>query len=769
MKKQTKLGLVLAAAAVISVSVASLVSARGWVQNGADWYYVDNNNEYVTDTIQTSGNSKFYLGEDGRMERDYFLEQWGDGENTYYFGQNGAMVTNTWVAIESSRVENQGDYIPDNYWYYFQASGKAMKGNSSRCKRTTIDGKKYAFNEYGQMCTGWFRANGEVINPDEETNPFREAVYYAGGDNDGVLRAGWVTYYDGYDGEGGEENPWVDYDNIYFYFNTSNNRKYGITDEGNGEWVYKKINGRSYAFSDEGIMLSGWDPDHFKTEAGLESLADKRTYFSGQDDGHQVKKGWVYAVPAYGIDSEKYYDDEEVYMYFQSSGDITKDQFKKINGKYYVFSGTGVMKTGVIIWSASGVSGQNRGQHWIAKLDMDYANGSDVTKKGILQTGSTTYLKVTPQGRLLGTLDTSINGTAVVSDGDTNTAYNPAKILSAANALNDAGNHYQEYVKLHNFGSDGARKTGANTVEFSDDNYTLLTNSNGDKGSGAFSKKYYSLGIQLKAAADIRYGIFSIATYADANYDGPNQDTAHEGTKNYAGPFRPQSIGSNNTENWRYNLEHDHYIVLNSSGQKMRGNKAAKKDADGNYWLIDTDTSALKGIWSVNVNGKKTFSKNWETKVITMDGEVDNSNRYASSSRAFRYDELVNQKLAMHVGGPIENSTWYARYSVNETKTKSQIWFVPTTDINLPAYQSDYGDKSNKWIPMGLLDNSNKTVSADQTRVQESSSPAHAYDVMPTNDYFLNCYWSDGANDIMERDGEDGDCWQYVGTIGYPR
>ena len=45
MKKQTKFGLVLAAAAVISVSVASLVSARGWVQQGADWFYVDSNND----------------------------------------------------------------------------------------------------------------------------------------------------------------------------------------------------------------------------------------------------------------------------------------------------------------------------------------------------------------------------------------------------------------------------------------------------------------------------------------------------------------------------------------------------------------------------------------------------------------------------------------------------------------------------------------------------------------------------------------------------
>ena len=163
MKRQTKFGIVLAAAAVLSVSIASLVSARGWVQEGAEWRYVDNNNEYVTGTIQSSGNAKFYLNDDGYMVRDYFLEDYND--NTYYFGTNGAMVTNTWVAIDSSRVENTGDYIPDNYWYYFQASEKAMKAASNSIKKTTIDGKKYGFNENGQMLTGWINSEGSTINP----------------------------------------------------------------------------------------------------------------------------------------------------------------------------------------------------------------------------------------------------------------------------------------------------------------------------------------------------------------------------------------------------------------------------------------------------------------------------------------------------------------------------------------------------------------------------------------------------------------------------
>ena len=43
---------------------------------------------------------------------------------------------------------------------------------------------------------------------------------------------------------------------------------------------------------------------------------------------------------------------------------------------------------------------------------------------------------------------------------------------------------------------------------------------------------------------------------------------------------------------------------------------------------------------------------------------------------------------------------------------------------------------------MGLLDNSNKTVVADNTYNDgQNGKIAHAYDVAPSNDYFLNCFW----------------------------
>ena len=685
MKKQTKLGLVLAAAAVISVSVASLVSARGWVQNGADWYYVDNNNEYVTDTIQSSGNSKFYLGEDGAMMRDYFLEEYGDSNNAYYFGQNGAMVTNTWVAIESSRVENQEDYVPDNYWYYFQASGKAMKAGSGSIKKTTIDGKKYAFNEHGQMLTGWVDASGKTINADDETNPFATALYYAGGDNDGVLRSGWVTYYDGYDGDGTEAES--EYTNLYFYFNTSNNKMYGKDSEGNAHAETKKINGKTYAFTGEGVMLSGWDA----WERGV-ATGDAK-YFSGEDDGHQVKKGWVYAVPAYEIDSKKYYDDEEQYMYFSASGDIVKDQFKKINGKFYAFARTGVMKTGVILWCQDGTTAAAGAQSYkyVDKLDLDYAEGADVAKKGILTTGDNEAIYVDYEGKVIGN-----NGNTKASNGDK--------------------------IKLHLYGSDGARKTGANSVEFADDTYVLQTSGNlGDKGSGYFGKKYYSLGIQLKASADLRYGIYTMASPTEAN------------RTSVGGKLHPQAANADDLTTWYSELNVGNYQVLTTGGSKVKANANGKKDADGNYWLIGQG-DALKGIWSQNVSSSKKFNTTWKTRKIQWPVGVAVTATKSTAQLASDFN------LAVDGANPgLATTVWNTHHNADE----NSVYFTPATAITVYSFQSDYRDGSNKWIPAGVLDNSGKTITFNSTLNTSGSwdGPEHAYDIIPNNDYFLNCYW----------------------------
>ncbi len=715
MKKQTKLGLVLAAAAVISVSVASLVSARGWVQNGADWYYVNNDGEYVTDTIQSSGNSKFYLGEDGAMQRDYFLED--SNENTYYFGTNGAMVTNTWVAIESTRVGNTDDYVPDNYWYYFQASGKAMKGTGEKGKKATIDGKKYVFNEYGQMAVGWFGEDGKTFGEDEE-NPFANAVYYAGGDNDGVLRTGWLTYYDGYDTAPQIENA-EDYTNLYFYFNPSNCKKTGYNSSTQAfEYQTKKINGRTYAFNDDGVMISGWDVFETADNSEWDTLAGKVTYFSGEDDGHQVKKGWVYAVPSGSIDTKKHDDDEEVYMYFLGSGDSVRDQFKKINGKWYCFDWKGIMKTGIVIWCPSESDSpivdvtsdhNNIETKYIDKLDFDYAEGADIAKWGLLQTDSSTFIRVNENGEFEDEFDLS-GGTY--------------------NARLNAGTE----VKLHYFGDDGARKTGStNTVEFNDGSFVFASNTSGNYATGIKQKKYYSLGILLKADPDIRYAIYNTASSTDAN---------HKGMYNF------QSNDGKDLSDYKWNLQENIYQVITTGGALQKGNNGSKKDADGNFWLIDKgQENSLKGIWDREVNLSRSFNR-FQTRTIKAP-----AGGFAGIDQD-EYYNICSATMSTAVGLGCEGSEaedlgqyWQAKYTTNSLGQIVGLYFEYVGNKTCPGYKTDYGDK-NKYVPMGLLDNANNTVTMEFTVADALGwgDAAEKYLIRPTNEHFANCLWYSGAD-----------------------
>lgn len=591
MKKQTKLSIMLASIALLVVSAASLVSAKGWVQVGGNWYYQNADGDYVTETVQSSGTAKFYLGEDGAMVTDYFLESYGNGDNSYYFGSNGAMVTNTWVAIDPSVVSDQGDYIPDAYWYYFQATGKAVKASGtgdSQIKKVTIDGKKYAFNQSGQMLTGWIKEDGNVVNPDEDDYPYTDALYYAGGDNDGVLHSGWLTYYDS-----GEEFA-SDRDFMYFYFNPTNNKKIGNSQDnpessishysnyknvdGTLPYVTKKINGRTYAFHcNTGIMLIEWEGYASSSTATM----NNPWYFSAQDDGHRAQKGWVLAVPAEVIDEDDYKDDEEDWFYFTNNGDIVKNQIKKINGKYYAFNDKGEMKKGLIVF---------RNGEMADKFDMDNTRGGELSKAGIYRNKD-----------------------------------NKRKALS----WTDKG-IYDGAGAIHYFGSDGARKTGANNIEFADDEYTFVSNNSGNF-EGTKSKKYYSMGIQLKASPDIRYGL----------------KVASESQVRTAVDYGPTN-----------------FYVLNTSGAKVKGANSAKKDADGNYWLIARGTDYLRGVYTVQVRfsdtegfqfkgdlnvGTRTMSNTWIPQTIDGHRYTTDSSRKAaqSANKGLDGDYVVNLEKSM--------------------------------------------------------------------------------------------------------------------------
>ena len=335
MRKQTKLVAVLSAAALLAIG-ASMTSfaAKGWVEEGGQWYYYNTNGDYVSNEWKKSGNNWFWLGDDGAMVTDTLVE---DGNYYYYVNANGAMVTNSWVAVEPGEDDYEDD-APDHYWYYFGANGKAYKAGDSGLSIKTINGKKYGFDQDSKMVYGFVQEDG-TKNTDE--NPFVDATYYFGDSDDGAQHTGWLQYMDGSDlTSDWDGQEYADMDEMWFYFKPSNGRMVKL-ESGKNELKTQTINGNKYGFDNNGVMLYDWQ----KKNASTSTVSSR--YFSDQTDGHMKKKTWVWAVPDADQNADDNDDDTSRWFYVNSSGDTETSKIKKINGKKYLFDNVGIMKAGL--------------------------------------------------------------------------------------------------------------------------------------------------------------------------------------------------------------------------------------------------------------------------------------------------------------------------------------------------------------------------------------------------------------------------------------
>ncbi|MBS6954746.1 MAG: hypothetical protein KH230_16115 [Enterocloster asparagiformis] len=95
MKKETMIlaGLGAVMALSLAEAVTTLAAEAGWTSVDRVWRYVDSSGNYAANVWKNSGNDSFYLGGDGVME----TEAWID--DTYYVDENGAMVKNAWVQV----------------------------------------------------------------------------------------------------------------------------------------------------------------------------------------------------------------------------------------------------------------------------------------------------------------------------------------------------------------------------------------------------------------------------------------------------------------------------------------------------------------------------------------------------------------------------------------------------------------------------------------------------------------------------------------------
>ena len=223
---------------------------------------------------------------------------WAEEDGTWvYYDKDGARVTDTW--------KKSG-----NNWYYLDSDGEMA------VDQLIDDGDNY---------------------------------YYV--DVNGVMAANqWVAIENE---DAGEDN---EPDHYWYYFQANGK---ALRNGDNAKVALKTVNGKKYAFDDEGKMLYGWvnedNAERIDNTDG-DGFKEGDYYFGGDDDG-AMTTGWLQMDITYDeatTDSDiapvfNEDEDQSRWFYFQSNGKKVKasdgdaQKSKTINGKKYEFDQYGAM------------------------------------------------------------------------------------------------------------------------------------------------------------------------------------------------------------------------------------------------------------------------------------------------------------------------------------------------------------------------------------------------------------------------------------------
>ena len=232
---------------------------------------------------------------------------WAEEDGTWvYYDRNGDKVTDKWAKS-------------GNNWYYLDSNGEMAVDTLIE------DGDNY---------------------------------YYV--DVNGVMAANQWVAIDNEDA-GDDDEP-----EHYWYYFQANGKAY--TNGDNSKVSLKTINGKKYAFDDEGKMLYGWvdegNAERLDNTSNDAVIKNNPTYYFGGEDDGAMTTGWLQIDVTYDDATNGDYkyvaaafnDDEDQtrWFYFKSNGkmvkadDGNKTKDKTINGKKYAFDVHGAM---VAEWS----------------------------------------------------------------------------------------------------------------------------------------------------------------------------------------------------------------------------------------------------------------------------------------------------------------------------------------------------------------------------------------------------------------------------------
>uniref|UniRef100_UPI0033307E30 hypothetical protein n=1 Tax=[Clostridium] aminophilum TaxID=1526 RepID=UPI0033307E30 len=382
---------------------------------GEHWYYFGAKGKKFTSSDsnngkKTIGNKTYFFDGDGKM-----MTGWHQfGNDVYYLGgeDEGWAAKNRWLWLEKSSLtkddddetasqdvldcsDGEDDKCDDEGWYWFDGSGKLYYKSGLK----TINGRKFLFNDHGQMLYEWIYNNGYKKGSNasldgEHSGASINKMLWFQENGDGASNG---SRYKGWQYISGSEDVKTDGDTNWYYFKDGE-AKYadkvnGLTDDGSDlfrkkeklSWDGKSgtfcfdqngkmktglqwIEGHTYFFNDDGYMQTGkvanveeanGDSFNYSFETknsgkgqGLNKVKDGFLYFNGKrieaDDDYKIYRiGSKYYVVNNKGKAQKALKNKTLEIYDPHDGKATtlekaylRDEDGKIGKDYYITDGT---------------------------------------------------------------------------------------------------------------------------------------------------------------------------------------------------------------------------------------------------------------------------------------------------------------------------------------------------------------------------------------------------------------------------------------------
>lgn len=536
---------------------------------------------------------------------------------------------------------NTGWAEEDGVWYYYDKDGNKAE------------------NEWKKSGDDWYWLDGDLAGAMAADALVEDGddTYYV--DENGVMvRNTWVKVPNA---DWDDEEDLAEYN---YYYMQANGKAYKAGD--NSKTKFRTIDGKRYAFDEDGKMLYGWVNED-ATRASDESDWEEATYYMGSWEDGALKTGWQ----KINVYDEEENENIDYWFSFKSNGkkrhmddeDSDSDILeKKLNEKRYGFDHRGVM---VYEWVVTDNDTKvTKSAAW--KYFSEPEDGARKTRgwfKVIPPTEDTTFGKVHENDTFAKSHSADEEEQWYYADKDGNLAVGEIKKIngqyygfwpenkkkSAAMLtglcllqVDDEGKildveeddmdseclqdlidgEYDKKIKkgysLYYFGNDedtdGALKTGAVTINLERDIYNLYFTKTGGAESrgrgvnGIDDNKYiYKAGVRLKADADEKYLVVSAnGKISDENVVVKKIDSA-ELREDAEKTDKKNKDG----EHVKYVADFDEdYYLINTSGTIIKNKKGAK---DENDWYFYVDDRNIK-LYTNTKSLKKTELENWKNQ-----------------------------------------------------------------------------------------------------------------------------------------------------------